>query len=58
MVNGQEQDTRRQPANQGVHDVAPEPNRIGASTPYDFEAKNLTAYGGRSWGSVDWWKKP
>jgi hypothetical protein len=46
MVNGQEQDTRRQPANQGVHDVAPEPNRIGASTPYDVEAKNLTAYGG------------
>jgi hypothetical protein len=23
-----------------------EPNKIGASTPYDFEAKNLTAYGG------------
>jgi hypothetical protein len=23
-----------------------EPNKIGASTPYDFESKNLTAYGG------------
>jgi hypothetical protein len=23
-----------------------EPNKIGASTPYDFEARNLTAYGG------------
>jgi hypothetical protein len=34
------------PVNQGLRDVIPEPNRIGASTPYDFEAKNLTAYGG------------
>ncbi len=25
---------------------APLPINIGASTPYDFEAKNLTAYGG------------
>ena len=46
MVNDQNQDTRRTPANQGVRDVTPEPNRIRASTPYDFEAKNLTAYGG------------
>ena len=46
MVNDQDQDTRRRPANQGVREVAPEPNRISASTPYDFEAKNLTAYGG------------
>ena len=46
MVKDQKQDTRRRPANQGVHDVTPEPNKIGASTPYDFEAKNLTAYGG------------
>jgi len=34
------------PVNQGLRDVTPEPNKIGASTPYDFEAKNLTAYGG------------
>ena len=46
MVNGQEQNTRRRPVNQGVRDGAPEPNKIGASTPYDFEAKKLTAYGG------------
>jgi homoserine acetyltransferase len=26
--------------------VIAEPNRIGTSTPYDFDAKNLTAYGG------------
>jgi hypothetical protein len=42
----QKQDTHTKAANQGVHDVASEPNKIGASTPYDFEAKNLTAYGG------------
>jgi hypothetical protein len=46
MVNDGNQDTRRRPANQGVCKVTPEPNKIGASTPYDFEAKNLTAYGG------------
>jgi len=33
-------------ANQGAGEVSGEPNKIGASTPYDFEAKNLTAYGG------------
>jgi hypothetical protein len=45
-VNEQEQHSGRRPANQGVRDVAPEPNKIAASTPYDFEARNLTAYGG------------
>ncbi|MGA2330009.1 MAG: hypothetical protein ABSH05_27515 [Bryobacteraceae bacterium] len=46
MVNDQKHDTRREPANQALRDVTPEPNKIGASTPYDFEARNLTAYGG------------
>jgi len=46
MVNDHNQDTRRKPANQAVREVTPEPNKISASTPYDFEAKNLTAYGG------------
>src|SRR5439155_3596669 len=46
MVNEQEQDSGRRPANQGVRDVIPEPNRIGASTPYDFNGRNLTPYGG------------
>ncbi|MHB1745265.1 MAG: transposase [Acidobacteriaceae bacterium] len=32
--------------NQAVHGVIPEPNKIGACTPYDFSAHNLTAYGG------------
>jgi Transposase DDE domain group 1 len=31
---------------QGAEAVIAEPNKIGALTPYDFEAKNLTAYGG------------
>ena len=34
-------------AKQGPEEVRPEPNKIRASTtPFDFEAKNLTAYGG------------
>ena len=46
MVNVQKQDTRRKRANQAVRDVAPEPNKIGASTPFDFSGGNLTPYGG------------
>jgi hypothetical protein len=46
MVNKQEQDSGRRPANQAVRDVIPEPNKINASTPYDFNGKNLTPYGG------------
>jgi len=46
MVNEQEQDSGPRAANQGVQDVIPEPNKINASTPYDFNAKNLTPYGG------------
>ena len=46
MVNERNQHTRRKPAKQGVAELPPEPNKIGAATPYDFEAKNLTAYGG------------
>jgi hypothetical protein len=46
MVNDHHQDTRREPANQAVREATPELNKISASTPYDFEAKNLTAYGG------------
>jgi hypothetical protein len=46
MVNEQNQDSGRRPANQGVRDVIPEPNKITASTPYDFSGKNLTPYGG------------
>ena len=46
MVNEQEQDSGRRPAHQGVRDVIPEPNKINASTPYNFNGKNLTPYGG------------
>ncbi len=35
MVINRNQDTRRKPAKQGVQEVIPEPNKIGASTPYD-----------------------
>ena len=38
--------TRHRRVNQAVHGVIPEPNKIGASTPYGFQAHNLTAYGG------------
>jgi Transposase DDE domain group 1 len=46
MVDKQKQDSGRRPANQGVRDVIPAPNKINASTPYDFNGKNLTPYGG------------
>ena len=46
MVNEQEQNSGRRPSNQGVRDVIPEPNKINACTPYDFNGKNLTPYGG------------
>src|SRR5258708_9776568 len=45
-VNDQQQDSRRTPVKQGVHAASPQPNKIGPATPYDFDGKNLTAYGG------------
>ena len=39
MINTTEHIDRR-PAKQGAEEVMAEPNRIGASTPYGFEAKN------------------
>jgi Transposase DDE domain group 1 len=46
MVNEQKQDSGHKPANQAVQNVTSAPNKIGASTPYDFDGRNLTAYGG------------
>ena len=46
MVSNANQPTRRRPVNQADPSDIPEPNKIGASTPYDFEARHLTAYGG------------
>jgi hypothetical protein len=44
-MNSREHSEKRS-AKQGPQAVIAEPNKIGASTPYDFESKNLTAYGG------------
>ena len=46
MVSNRDQHSGRRPVDQGVSAGIPEPNKIGASTPYDFQAHNLTAYGG------------
>jgi hypothetical protein len=45
-VNDNRKHNEETPARQGVEAVLPEPLKIGASTPYDFTARNLTAYGG------------
>ena len=45
MINKREHSEKR-PAKQGAQEVSGEPNKIGASTAYDFEGRNLTAYGG------------
>jgi hypothetical protein len=46
MVKRSRKDIEKEPANQGAEGVISAPNKIGASTPYDFEGRNLTAYGG------------
>ena len=46
MVKNANQHNGRRAVDQGFSAVTPEPNKIGASTPFDFEAHNLTAYGG------------
>src|SRR6266540_7248660 len=46
MVTNRIQHSDKKAVKQGAGEIAPEPNKIGASTPYDFEGKNLTPYGG------------
>jgi hypothetical protein len=46
MVTDRKKDSHKTPGKQGSEDGAPEPNKINASTPYDFSGKNLTPYGG------------
>ena len=46
MVTQGNQDTRPRRSPQGSEGPTPEPNKINASTPYDFAGKNLTPYGG------------
>src|SRR5437667_8139848 len=46
MVTNRRKHSEKTPVKQGPEDIAPEPNTINASTPYDFDGKNLTPYGG------------
>jgi hypothetical protein len=46
MVKNRKQDNVPMPAKQGVGDGVREPNKINASTTYDFQGRSLTAYGG------------
>jgi len=46
MVTNRTEHSGKTPVEQGSGGVHREPNRIGASTPFDFSGKNLTPYGG------------
>ena len=45
-MNNKTEHSDNRPVRQGTGEDIPEPNKIGASTPYDFAGKHLTAYGG------------
>jgi len=46
MVTDRKEDTGKTSGKQGVERDAPQPNKINGSTPYDFNGRNLTPYGG------------
>src|SRR5437899_9235632 len=46
MVSNEKEHRKKKPARQAFQETPSEPNKIGASTPYEFSGKNLTAYGG------------
>ena len=46
MVKNKKQNSVKTPVTQGDGAKPPKPNKISASTPYDFQAKNITPYGG------------
>src|SRR6266705_7020480 len=46
MVTNRIQHSDNRPVKQGAGEIAPEPNKIGVSTRFDFSGKNLTPYGG------------
>ena len=46
MVTNENKHSDKTPVKQGPEEATPEPNKINASTPYDFSGKNLTPYGG------------
>src|SRR3982074_1705336 len=50
MVTNRKKHSEKTPVKQGPEEIAPEPNKINGSTPYDFNGKNLTPYGGAAAG--------
>jgi hypothetical protein len=46
MVTNRRKHSEKTPVKQGPEEIKPEANKIGASTRYDFNGKNLTPYGG------------
>jgi hypothetical protein len=46
MVTSRKENRRKKPTRQGFQESPSGPNKIEASTPYQFNGKNLTAYGG------------
>src|SRR6266481_1767299 len=46
MVTNRIQHSDKKAVKQGPGEVAPKPNKIGGSTPFDFSGKKLTPYGG------------
>ena len=46
MVTNRRKHSEKTSVKQAPEDIAPEPNKINASTPFDFNGKNLTPYGG------------
>src|SRR5271168_1308320 len=46
MVTNRSEDSGKRRGKQGFGSTYPEPNKIGASTAFDFNGKNLTPYGG------------
>src|SRR5438270_4219281 len=46
MVTDRTKHSEKTPVKQGPEEIASEPNKINSSTPYDFNGKNLTPYGG------------
>jgi hypothetical protein len=46
MVKNTNEHTPKTPAKPGAPTINRKPMKIGASTPYDFEGSNMTAYGG------------
>ena len=46
MVTDEKQDSDKTAIKQGSRKASPKPNKINASTPFDFTGRNLTPYGG------------